>query len=73
MSAANMCVNWSNNKLKLIHNTKLLGMPGRRSVLRRQREEVEKEFECPICQETDRELRIFPACQHFACTECVGM
>ena len=27
---------------------------------------------CPVCYETGLELRLFPECRHFACSECVG-
>ena len=35
-------------------------------------QEVEEDFECPICNVPDKQLRLFPECQHFACLECVG-
>ena len=49
-------------------------MPRRseRSLLREHVQVLEQELECPICVERDKELRLFPECQHFACTDCVG-
>lgn len=43
-----------------------------RSALRRLIEDLEEEIKCPICPKIGKEMRIFKACQHFACTECVG-
>lgn len=37
-------------------------------------DKIEEEFTiCVICQDEDRqELRLFPECQHYFCTTCVG-
>ena len=52
----------------------VLEMPetSRRSLVREHVRSIGKEFECPICGEQGKELRLFPECQHFACTGCVG-